>query len=503
MSNIGHNSGITAPNEQEVLDDLKTRYPDIDRRLAEFQSALAEYPKELTLKDADRAAALQDLLGQITDQKSIIAGRLKTDKAPWKKALDVVTNFFKTGTEKLEALQDEWKPVHQHYMDLVRAEKVRKQEEEAERQRKKEEEARKAAEAAQREAEAAAAREAEARRKEEEARAAQAAAEAAKKKAEEEAAAAAAEEKRLAQEKKDRERAEKERNEDNLKAIRRHMKDAVKLHDAIGEAERLSEDAEQADIDQLDALIRPGGIISVLAGPVAASMLLDADQTTEINEVKAKLEGIRAALHERLDAKEKRKRAAAAKKQAEADAIAAEARRKQREEDDRKAEEARKAREKAEAEKKEAEEAARKAREEGRDAREEARGAAKDQKLAGREVKAHEVTADRAANAADKIETYLSNATDAEIAGVLRGELGTRGSLTRRWTLAIVDEDALRAVSGPAGPHFTQDALNGAAYRWMMAHLGGWSGKDRVDGNEVGLPGVTFAYQQGDRIVKS
>ena len=498
MSNIGHNKGpITPPTEQEVLDDLKGKYPDLATRLSEFEAALAEYPKELGLADADRAAALQDLLGQIADQKSIIAGRLKNDKAPWKKALDVVTNFFKSGTEKLESLEKDWKPVHRDYMDKVKSENQRKQEEEAERQRKKEEDARKAAAEAEARAAAAKAEEEAARRREEEARAAAEKAEREKKEAQARAEAAAAEEKRQADERRQRERAEKERNDESLRAIKRHMKDATRLHEAMAEA---GDDAEQADIDQLDALIRPGGIISVLAGPIADSHLLNDEQKTEVAETKAKLTEMRTALHDRLDAKAKRKRAAEEKKQREADEAAAEARRKQREEEDRKAAQAKATREKAEAEAAEAEEARKKSQAEAREARDDARDAVKDQKGAAREVKAHGVTADRAANAADRIEGYLDKATDAEIAGTLRGELGTRGSLTRRWTLKIVDEDALREVCGPLGPTFTEDALNGAAYRWMLARISGWSGKERIEGKDIGLPGVTFAYQQGTRI---
>ena len=63
-----------------------------------------------------------------------------------------------------------------------------------------------------------------------------------------------------------------------------------------------------------------------------------------------------------------------------------------------------------------------------------------------------------------------------------------------------MDEDALREVCGPLGPTFTEDALNGAAYRWMLARISGWSGKERIEGKDIGLPGVTFAYQQGTRI---
>lgn len=494
MSNIGHNSGINAPTEQEVLDDLKARYGDIETRQAEFEEALKEYPKDLGLEDADRAAALQDLLGQIADQKSIVAGRKKTEKGPWDKVVKVVTNLFATADEKLAALQAEWKPVHQAYLDKVKAEKIRKQEEEAQRQREKEETARKEAEAAEARAAEAKAAEEEARRREEKARADQAAAEAAKKKAEEEAAAAAAREKQLAEERKKRDRAEKDQNEDALRAIKRHMKDVDRLQAGAIEA---GDEVAQNEIDQLDALIRPGGIISVLAGPVADSALLDDEQRTEIEGVRARLGELRAAAMERLGAREKRRRA---KEQAEADAkekAAGEERARKRAADEAAAKVAREAREKAEGEADAARKAGETAKGEVREARADARGAAQDQKSATRAAGAATTEADRAANRADKIEDRLENATDAEIAGTLRGDLGTKGSLTRNWTLRIVDEEALRAVLGPLGPHFTEDALNGAAYRWMRAHQAGWSGRERVEGE---LAGVVFAYQQGSRI---
>ncbi len=189
-----------------------------------------------------------------------------------------------------------------------------------------------------------------------------------------------------------------------------------------------------------------------------------------------------------------------AKKAEEAEAKAAEERRARRLADEEAAAVARAARQKAEAEAAKADEERRAAQGTAREARDEARGAVKEQKVASREVKAQETVADRAANAAEKIEDRLENASDAEIAGTLRGELGTRGSLTQNWTLRIDDDEALRAVLGPLGAHFTEDALNGAAYRWMRAHQAGWAGRERVIGSEVGLPGVVFAYQQGVRI---
>lgn len=498
MSNIGHNSGITAPTEQEALDDLKRRFPELETKQAEFEDALKEYPKDLGLDDADRAAALQDLLGQIKKQKSIIKAHKKDEKGPWDRIVKVVTNLFTSAEEKLEKLEEEWVPVHQAYMDKVKAERTRKQEEEAQRQREKEEAARKAAEEAEARAAAARAEEEAARKREEEARAAAEKAEQEKREAQARAEAAAAEERRLADERKARERAERDRNEENLKAIKRHMKEAARLHDKMGEAPE--GEVEQADVDQLDALVKTGGTVGALASPMFGSSLLTHEQVLEIEQVRLALGNMRQVLEERLGLRERRKREKERKDAEAADAKAAEERRIQREADEARSAAAREAREKAEAEAKAADEAKRKSQAEARDARDDARGAVKEQKVAGREVKAQEVVADRAANMADKIEDKLENATDAEIAGTLRGELGTRGSLTRNWTLSIVDEDALREVCGPLAAHFTADALNGAAYRWMRAHQAGWAGKQRVEGKDVGLPGVTFAYQQGVRI---
>ena len=123
---LGHNRGpIVAPTEQEALDDLKARFPELETKQAEFEDALKDYPKELSLEDADRAAALQDLLGQIKKQKSIITAHKKDEKGPWDRIVKVVTNLFSTATEKLEKLEEEWLPVHQAYMDKVKAERVR------------------------------------------------------------------------------------------------------------------------------------------------------------------------------------------------------------------------------------------------------------------------------------------------------------------------------------------------------------------------------------------
>lgn len=483
---------IVAPTDQEMLDDLKARFPELEKELADFEAALKTYPTELTLKDAETAAALQDLLGKIKKHRSVIAAHKKTERAPWKKMVDVVVNFFESADTKLDSLTAEWAPRHQAYMDLVKADNLRKANEEAERQRAAEETARKAAEEAEARRIAAEKAEQEAREREEKARRDAEAAEQQRRDAEARAAAAQVEEKRLADERKQRDRAERELIDQSLKAIRRHMKIAEALND---KAE--AETANDSELQQLDAFVRPGGMISAVAHPVATSLLLDDEQRDEIGQIRVRLVELRNAGTDRMGKRERTRRAKEAAEQ-EAREIAAAAQRKRlRDDEEARAEAARQARAKADAEVAAAKEAGQAAKDEIRDARADTRGAQQEQKAAGKIERQAETDAERAANRADRIEYKLEKATDAEIAGTLRGELGTKGSLVRRWTLKIVDEEALRAVCGPLGPTFTEDALNGAAYRWMLHRISGWSGRERVEGE---LAGVVFMYQQGARI---
>lgn len=489
----GHNlPPITPPTDLELLDDLKARFPELEKELAEFEAALKTYPKEFGLEDEEAAAALQDLLGKVKKHRSVIAAHKKTENSPWKKLVNVVINFFDTADEKLETITTEWLPRHQAYMDKVRAEKLRKQEEEAERQRAAEEASRKAAAEAEERRQAAERAEHEARQREEEARKRAEEEEARANAAREAARKAEEEEKQLAAEKRDRDRAEKEMVAESLRSIRRHMKDVEKLHEAAeGEA------ATDAQIEQLDAFIRPGGVVSALAGPVASSQVLDDLQKAEIEETRQRLAELRTAANDRFSAKERRKREKVQREADEREAADVERRRAARAAEQAEADAKRKERERLQAEEEDARARQKTAQGDVREARADARGAVSEQKGAAKEVRHAETEADRAANRADRIEYRLEKATDAEIAGTLRGELGTKGSLTRRWTLKIVDEEALRAVCGPLGPTFTEDALNGAAYRWMLNRMSGWSGRERVEGE---LAGVVFMYQQGARI---
>jgi len=491
-SNIGHNKPpVVAPTEEDLLDDLKTRYPELVKELAEFEVALATYPKEFTLKDEESATALQDLLGKMKKHKSQIAAYKKDEKKPWSGLVNVVLNFFTKSDEKIGELLDEWQPRHQAFMDLKKEESRRKAEEEAEKQRAAAEASRLAAEKARAEEEAAKARAEEERRKEQEERdkAEKAAAEA--KAAQERAEAAKAEEKRQADERRARDKAEKDRNEESLRSIKRHMKDVEKLNQLSETEEATPEEAEH-----LDQLIRHGGIVGLLAGQVANSTLLDEEQRTEIESIRARLNDLRNVVNARLNKREQAKREKARKLAEDAEAKAAAERKAKREEEDRKYAEATKKRldeEAAAAKAKDEKAVADKA---ARDARNAARESEADAKDASKEQRLHSTDADRSANRAERIDNKLGNSSDSDLSGTLRGDLGTKGSLTRRWGYIITDEAALREVCGVLGEHFATPALEGAVYRWMGAHQASFVG-ERIEGR---LPGVTFMYEQGSRI---
>ena len=488
----GHNKPpVTAPSEEDMLADLRRRFPELETEWTQLEKDLATYPKKLTLseKDQETAAALQDLLGKMKKHVSKLKAYKKDEKAPWSKVADVVVNFFTSRQEKAEAKLKEWAQVHEDFLEQKRDKAARDAEAEAERQREIAAQAQRAAEeAAQRQREAEE-RQREAERAEEEARQRAAEEQRKAKEAQEAAAAAEAREKQLAEEKKVRDRAEKEHNERNLRDIRRHMKDAEKLHAAaIETGDETTDDATRL----LDAIIRPGGIVSMLAAPVVTSTLLDEEQRAEIDATRARLDVMRKAVVERMDAKERRRRAKEQKEAEEREAAAAETRRLQREEDERRTAAARAATEAAEKAAAEAR-ANQKAEEaKAREARGEQRDAYQDQKQAGREVAQHGTAADRAGNRADRIDRKLDNSTEADLSRT-RGDHGTVGSLARRWKHYLPDdENALRAVLGPLGPHFTTDALNGAVFQWMRAHQAGFTG-ERVEPSE--LPGVVFAYE--------
>lgn len=488
---LGHNKGpVTAPSNEDLLADLQARFPEVDQEMGQMEKDLATYPKKLTLKDEDIAKAMQDLLAKGKKLKSNMKGYKKDEKAPWSGLVNVVMNFFTTREEKLDKMLADAGAVHEDFLQQKKDEATRLAEEEAERQRQAAEAARLEAEAAQRRAEEARQREEEAKRAEEEARQRQAAEEARARAAREEADRLEAEERRLADERKARERAEKETNADNLKKIRGHMKEADKLNTAIVAA---GEEPNDAEVQQLDALIKAGGIVSLLITPVGNSHLLDDTQAAEVEEHKARIVELRKAIGDRLDAKERRKRERARKEEEEREKAEAERRRLAREADEERSRVAKEAREKAEKEADEAKASANTAKGEAREARGEQRAAFSDQKGATKDAAKAGQVADRADNRADRVERKLENSTDADLSRT-RGDLGSVGGLRRTWKHHVVDEGKLRAVSGPLGPHFTADALENALFHVMRAHQSAFTG-ERVEGETIGVPGALFTYE--------
>lgn len=484
----GNMPPVNPPSETDLLADLKRRYPKIDSRLAEFESALKSFPDKIT--DETVAKELQDLLGQMKDERSAWKGQRSEQKKPWDKLAKVVMNFFTNAEDKIEGWEAVWVPRLDAYADIKRVAAQRAAEAEAQRIRdeaaaqaraaQEAEERRLAAEEAARQAEAreAAARE-EARQAEERRRVA------------DEAARAAAEEaKRVEAEKKAKEKLEREQNEDALRAIKRHMKDAGKLHDKMGEA--AEGEVEQADVDQLDALVRAGGIIGVLAGPVFNSPFLTTEQVLEIEQTRLALGNMRQVLSERQDAKVRRRRAKEAKAAEDAEAKAAEERRLKRVADEAAAEVARKARADAEAAAEAARNDLKDARKGVTEAQKGANLAVQAEKGAAREAGRAGDEADRLDNRAGRAERRLENSTDADFSRI-RGDLGTVGSQARRWAHYTVDEEALRAVSGPLGPFLLLDAMEKAITHLMRARQSGFTGELVTLPD---LPGVEFRYER-------
>lgn len=488
-SGIGHNSGIIAPPEEAVLlADLERRYADVATDLDGFEAALKEFPKSLKLEDIETAAALQDLLGKLAKHRKRYGADKKSEKSIWDKPVKIIQNFFAKAEDKIKAWEEEWSPVHEAFLELKKADEKRKADEEAERQRKIAEEAQERARKAEeerlaKEEEARLAREAEekARREKEEA-------EKAEREAKERRAAAEAEEKRIAEERKQRDREEKERNADGLKKIRDHMKDAETYH-RLAEVE----EAEDHELELLDVLVKPGGTISTIAGPIANSHLLTDEQREKIAEVRERLTEMRAAQDARFNKREQKKREKARAEEEERQRIADLERQKQRQADEEAAAKARAEREKAEQEAEDAKERKRKAAEDAKAAEAEAKGRIQDARVAGREVKHAAGEADRAENRADRADRRAGQTTDAEFSR-LRGDYGTVGSLSGRWKHEITDDAALRATLPELGAHFTDDALSGAVYRWMAAHRDGWDRQQKTRITDA-LPGVLFYWE--------
>lgn len=483
---------VSLPNDDQMLADLQRRFPEMDKRLAEWDSAFKTFPADIPLDQEDVAQSLQDLLGQVKkESKTWTDSYQKNEKKPLNALVKIVGNFFTGRAEKADKMLAQWMPVHETFLRRkADAERARAEAAAAE-QREKERIAREAAERAAAEQRAAEERAAEQRRIEAEEREKAEKAKRDREEAERRAAEAAAKEKAEREAKAARDREEKERNNVGLREIRGHLREAENLHTLVA-----ADEASESEIARLDELVRPAGIISNIAGPVAASLLLDDGQTAQVAALRADMTKMRETLASNIGKREAAKRekarleeekrqqelAAERKRQADEEAARLEAARKVRE-----AEEA--AAEKAKAERLAAEQAA-------REARDRAASEQRDAKAAGKEARDQGAEADRSGNRATRTENKLENSSEADLSRT-RGERGTVGGLARRWVRYVVDEDALRAACGPLGPYLTSDALEGACTNWMRAHQASFVG-ERVEPAE--LPGVVFAYETEARI---
>lgn len=505
----GHNKGPVIPaTVEDLLADLKRRYPEAETKLKEFDEALKSYTQEvdgkfiplaLSLDDRDIAAALQDLLGQMKKQKDIFDAHRKSEKKPWDALPKVVQNFFTTPNDGIDQRLAIWRPVHQAFLDLESAERDRLAREEADRQKKIADDARQAAEEAETKRVAAVQAKERAEREEREAREAAEKAKREKEEADERARLAAEEEARIAKEKRERERAEKAANAELIRELKQAMKAAKRLHD-LAEADEANDD----EIAALDAAIAPGASISLTLRKLAMSTLLDDEQKQFVFDEQDRVKLMVRASDARFNKREQRKREKARADQEERDRIERERVAKEKADREERERTAREARERAERDSEEAAERARAATQTVRTARDAGREAAGEARTAERAADAHERDAERAGNRADRIEGKIAKGdTDAP----LRGDLGTTGSITGRWAYEVVDRAALQMHFGPVdkdgkplanhlGTYIADEAADAAVYRYMATHRSTWHG-ERIEGH---LPGVVFVWQRDTMI---
>lgn len=416
---IGHNRGaVVAPFETDLLEDLKTRYPNVEPKFDELVATAKTVPDEFT--DDETAGKVQELLRNMTDSMRRWKADRTAEKGPWQKLADLAFGFFKDKEDKLKIVHDDIKLRHTKFLQHKADEEERRREAKAEEERKKAE----AAQAAAREAEMdqlwaeaheelARFNEAAAKKRADDAREDQMWAEARKELADYDARKA--EERR--QELEDKSRRE-------VRTAKRELKAATTEANGLGkkdEAGELTDDEK----DRYRALIGKNGVIATLQAKIAdggVAFLSDDEQAELARETEnlARLQTERVANHQ-------------------------------------KAEEAKAARQKAQTE----------ARTAGKDAQEHAA----DARVAGRELNQATKEAERQDARAGRAERQVSNASDADLSRT-RSTLGTVGSLSGRWAYVVEDRDALTKHFGPLGMYLTSDAQDGAVYRWMRENQG-------------------------------
>lgn len=482
---VGHNLGpVTAPTDLAMRADLETRYPEVKTELDEMEKALKSFPEKIETEED--AKSLTDNLGKISKLRKSWKAFRADEKKPWNGIIGIIQNYFASGEEKLEALDDEWRPRLKVYQDKKDADAAAARQREIDRQH--EENERLTRERAELEMDAVyldALKElAEFDERKLRERLDREAAERAE--AERIAGEKAAQEKLEADAKRARDREEKERNDKGICEAKALLKMADQRNDLAEADEGTAEDAQM-----LEQMIKAGGQISTIMGPIASSVLLTTDQADDVQTIKTRLTELRESLDERSNKRARARRAAAQAAEEAAERDRAETRMRDEADEELRLFDLRKEREAAEARAAAAKSAEQLTRGDIRETREAGRDAATGLKEAGRAVKNTAREEERGQNRADRMQRRHEDTTDG---GRVRGEYSATSSKTGRWTHNVMDEPALRAVCGPLGEHFTLDALSSAAFQWMAAHREGFVGERFAD---PALPGVVFIWEEG------
>jgi len=471
---------IEAPTPVDAQADVRERYPDVEKRAEELLASAKQVPERI--EDEATAKDVQTLLRSMTETMGGWKSLRTNEKGPWQKVADTVYAFFTTPLEKVKKSHDDIKARYTAYQEIVREkerqareERAQKERDEAARLQKEAEEARERREKAEADERAAREREAEAQRK---------AAEAEQRRIDADAAAARAkaEAERIAREKKDRDDRERRVLMDNLSMLRRQ---ATLIEQFIGK--EIAGKIEEDELVRLEDLLSPHGSMAQMAAPILRGLdLLDETQQAGFKLIRERRSLLIAERDKRIadHVAEVRR-----KEQEEADrreADAAEARRKEREDEEARLETARRQRKDEEDKAAAARLDQKAAKADAREARSDARDAYSEGKDAGKTEKAAEAIAEKTDARADRLQRSADGATDADLTR-LRGEHGTVGSLTARWTVAAIDHDVvpLEKLRG----FFMADHVDAAIYRYMRANQGEWAGKEIVD---TALEGVIF-----------
>lgn len=409
----GHNRGpVTPPFDTDLLEDLKSRYPNVQPKLDELLASAASVPEKI--EDDETAGKVQELLRNMGDSLRRWKADRTAEKGPWSKLADIAYNYFKDREDKLSPVEKLIRARHTAYLERKaeaeerrRADLAEKQRQEADRLKREAEEAewdRIWAEARQELAEW---HEADAQRRRKAALEDQMYAEAC-------AELAAYDERKALERKAAREAEEAIQRKADKKRLTQLNREADGL--AVKDQAGTITDEER---DRYRQLIGQNGEIPALQAKLGGDKShLSAEERAELEAEEknlARLRDERVANHAAAEkAKLERAKAAAAEKAAS----------------------------------KQANTLATEVKEAWREAAQLAKGAEKADARAGR------------------AERQVENASDADLSRT-RSELGTVGSLAGRWVHVVEDDKALMAYFGPLGRFLSPEMRAGAVYHYM------------------------------------